>query len=289
MSNENPDAPDSPQGESDLDESAPGESATGDSAPGESAARLAREPGVSIAYHRLPGSAPGIVFLGGYASDMTGTKAVALEAFARERGQAFLRFDYQGHGQSSGDFADGTIGIWAEDALGAFDALTEGPQVLIGSSMGGWIMLLTALARRERVAGLLGLAPAPDFTEDLMWAAFDAEQRATLERDGRLEVPSDYGDEPYLVTHALIEDGRERLLLRDAIPLDCPIRLIHGMADKDVPWQTSIRIAQQVVSEDVEIELVKGAGHRLSEPDDLARLEATLEALLQRVEAVSNA
>lgn len=250
---------------------------------GESAQTLARETGASIAYHRLAGRGPGLVFLGGFMSDMTGSKALALEDYARRRGQAFLRFDYQGHGQSSGAFEEGSIGLWAEDAIAAFDALTEGPQILIGSSMGGWIMLLTALARRERVAGLVGLAPAPDFTEDLMWQVFDADKRARLERDGRIEEPSDYGEEPYVITRRLIEDGREHLLLRAPIPLDCPVRLIHGMADKDVPWQTSIRICQGLESDDVEIALVKAGGHRLSEPDDLARLTATVEGLIERV------
>ncbi len=217
-------------------------------------------------------------------SDMTGSKALAIEEHARRSGRACLRFDYQGHGASSGAFADGTIGLWAGDAIAAFDALTEGPQVLVGSSMGGWIMLLLALARPERVAGLLGIAPAPDFTEDLMWQGFDAEARATLARDGLLRQPSDYGEEPYTITRALIEEGREHLLLRSPIPLTCPVRLIHGMADKDVPWQTSVRLTETLDSEDVEIQLVKGGGHRLSEPEDLARLTRTLDALLARVE-----
>ena len=220
-------------------------------------------------------------------SDMTGSKALAIEDHARRQGRACLRFDYQGHGASSGAFADGTIGLWAGDAIAAFDALTEGPQVLVGSSMGGWIMLLLALARPERVAGLLGIAPAPDFTEDLMWQSFDAEARATLERDGLLRQPSDYGEEPYIITRALIEDGRDHLLLRAPIPLTCPVRLIHGMADKDVPWQTSVRLSEALASEDVEIQLVKAGGHRLSEPDDLARLTQTLDELLARIDGES--
>ena len=244
---------------------------------------LERPDCVAIAYHKTPGSAPGIVFLGGFMSDMTGGKALALEAFARERGRAFLRFDYQGHGGASGRFADGTIGLWAADAVAALDDLTEGPQVLVGSSMGGWIMLLAALARPDRVAGLVGIAAAPDFTEDLMWARYPEAVRDTLLRDGVYREPSDYGDEPYTITLALIEEGRQHLLLREAIPLDCPVRLIHGMADPDVPWAVSLKLAERLNAEDVEVTLVKGGGHRLSEPADLARLGAVVEGLLERL------
>ncbi len=248
-----------------------------------SPAQLARVDDSSLAYHKTAGHAPGIIFLGGFMSDMTGGKALALEDFARARGQAFLRFDYQGHGASSGRFEAGTIGLWADDAVAALDELTEGPQVLVGSSMGGWIMLLAALARPERVAGLLGIAAAPDFTEDLMWAKYPEAVRETLLREGVYREPSDYGEAPYTITLALIEDGRNHLLLRDEIPLDCPVRLIHGMADPDVPWQISQMLADALRAEDVEVTLVKGGGHRLSEPDDLARLMATLERLLQRI------
>jgi len=246
---------------------------------------LSRPGGVKLAYHRLDGGAPGIVFLGGFMSDMTGGKALALEAFARARGQAFLRFDYQGHGQSSGAFTEGSIGLWAGDALAVLDAATEGPQILVGSSMGGWIMLLTALARPERVAALVGIAAAPDFTEDLVWQAFDENVRETLRRDGVYHQPSDYGEAPYPITRQLIEDGRRHLLLRAPIAIGCPIRLIQGLADPDVPWQTALRIAERVESDDVEVILVKGGGHRLSEPADLARLGRTVEALLARIEA----
>ncbi|HEY9566540.1 MAG TPA: alpha/beta hydrolase, partial [Thalassobaculum sp.] len=199
--------------------------------------RLETAAGQSLAYHRSPGRAPGVVFLGGYASDMSGTKATALETHVRDRGHAFLRFDYRGHGQSSGRFDDGTIGRWRDDALAAFDALTEGPQILVGSSMGGWIALLLALARPDRVAGLVGIAAAPDFTEDLMWAEFDAAQRATLARDRILRQPSEYSPEPYVVTMDLIEDGRRHLLLRAPIPLSIPVRLLQGVRDPDVPYR----------------------------------------------------
>ncbi len=208
-----------------------------------SPAQLARPDGSSLAYHKTAGHAPGIIFLGGFMSDMAGGKALALEGFAQARGQAFLRFDYEGHGASSGRFEEGTIGLWAGDAVAALDALTEGPQVLVGSSMGGWIMLLAALARPERVAGLLGIAAAPDFTEDLMWTDLDEGMRETLMRDGVVQLPSDYGDEPTTISRALIEDGRDHLLLRDTIAVTCPVRLLQGMADSAVPWRTALTIA----------------------------------------------
>ena len=248
---------------------------------------LSRPDGATIAYHKTAGDktgkrAPGLVFLGGFASDMTGTKALALEAHARASGQDFLRFDYLGHGASSGQFEDGTIGRWAEDAIAVRDALTEGPQILIGSSMGGWIMLLAALARPERIAGLVGVAAAPDFTESLMWRRFTPEVRATLERDGVYYEPSEYGEEPYAITMELIVEGREHLLMDAPIPIACPVRLIHGSADPDVPWKLSLDLMERLASSDVEVTLVKGGGHRLSEPVDLARLAATVAALSDR-------
>lgn len=242
--------------------------------------RLARPQDESLAYHSTAGRAPGIIFLGGFLSDMTGTKATALEAYARERGQAFLRFDYQGHGQSSGRFEDGTIGRWAEDAVAAIDALTTGPQVLVGSSMGGWIMLLAALARPQRTAAMVGIAAAPDFTEDLMWQRFPEEVKAEIETKGVYYEPSDYAETPYPLTKHLIEEGRRHLLLRAAIPLACPVRLLHGMRDPDVPWETALRLAERLESRDVEVTLVKDGDHRLSEPADLRRLTATLDRLL---------
>lgn len=252
---------------------------------------LTRQDGATIAYHKTaadktPENAatlPGIIFLGGFMSDMTGSKAIALESFAKTRGQAFLRFDYLGHGQSSGQFEDGTIGRWAEDAIAVIDQLTEGPQVLVGSSMGGWIMLLAALARPERTAGLVGIAAAPDFTEDLMWNAFSPAIKNTLVCDGVYYEPSQYDEGPYPITLGLIEDGRNHLLLRKPIPITCPVRLIQGMADPDVPWQTAIRLAKQLQSTDVEINFVKAGGHRLSEPEDLARMTTTVADLCAKV------
>ena len=241
--------------------------------------RLARGDESNIAYHASPGKSPGVVFLGGFMSDMTGTKAVALEAHCRVQARAFVRFDYQGHGASSGEFLDGTIGRWAADAIDVLDTLTDGPQVLVGSSMGGWIMLLAALARPDRVSGLLGISPAPDFTEDLMWRDFNAETRDALLRDGVVELPSDYDDGPYLIARGLIEEARAHLQLRASIALTCPVRLIQGMADDAVPWETSVRLAEALQSTDVTVSLIKHAGHRLSEPSEIARITAALDEL----------
>jgi pimeloyl-ACP methyl ester carboxylesterase len=245
---------------------------------------LTRDDGGAIAYHRIPGKTPGVIFLTGFKSDMTGSKALALEDFCRDRGQAFLRFDYTGHGGSSGAFEDGTIGQWAMDAVFALDHLTEGPQILVGSSMGGWIMLLAALARPDRIAGLVGTAAAPDFTEDLMRGAFSPEQIEQLKKQGFAEVPNCYEDEePYKITQALLDDGRNQSLLGAEIALDCPVRLIHGDRDEDVPWQTSLRIAETIRSNDVETQIIKGGDHRLSEPRDLDRLCGTLGRLLDQL------
>ena len=240
---------------------------------------LTRETGASIAYHMLPGKSPGIVFMTGFMSDMTGTKALALEELCRDRGHAFLRFDYQGHGASSGNFADGTIGLWAEDALAAFDALTEGPQVIVGSSMGGWIMLLTALARPQRIAGLLGIAAAPDFTEDLLAQSLTEEQLQIIGSNGSITIPSEYGD-PYTITKALLDDGTNHLVMRTEIALDCPVRLLHGLEDSSVPWQRSLTLQERLRSDDVDVTLIKGGDHRLSRDQDLKKLQKTAASLL---------
>ena len=245
----------------------------------ETTGRLDRGDGAELAWARLDGHGPTVVFLTGFRSDMTGDKATMLARFCAERGQAMLRFDYAGHGASGGRFEDGTIGRWTGDALAVIDRLTEGPVVLVGSSMGGWIALLCALARSHRVAGLIGIAAAPDFTELLMWQAMTGEERTSLMRDGVLHVPSQYG-EPYPVTRALIEEGRTHLLLSGPIALDCPVRLLHGQADPDVPWETSLRIAERLSGADVQVILVKDGDHRLSRPQDLALLRRTLLPLL---------
>ena len=210
---------------------------------------------------------------------MTGDKATALAAFAATRGQAMLRFDYSGHGTSGGAFTEGTTGTWAADALSVIDRLTEGPLLLVGSSMGGWLALLTARARPERVAALVGIAAAPDFTEALMWESMTFEERATLMRDGVLHIPSQYG-EPTPITRALIEDGRRHLLLGSPIAFDGPVRLLHGQADPDVPWEMALRIADALATPDVTVTLVKDGDHRLSRPQDLALLCRTVGALL---------
>jgi pimeloyl-ACP methyl ester carboxylesterase len=241
---------------------------------------IEREDGATIAYHRIPGKLPGVVFLTGYMSDMTGGKALSLEHFCRARGLAYLRFDYFGHGASSGTFTNASIGRWADDAVFALDHLTEGPQVLVGSSLGGWIMTLAAMRRPERIVGLLGIAVAPDFTEHLVDMLLTTDERAILERVGVVQIANPDGREPTPVTKSIIEEGRNHLVLHDEIPLDCPVRLIHGMRDADVPWQTSVRLAECLRSAHVEITLVKEAAHRLSEPEDLERLCKTLETLL---------
>jgi pimeloyl-ACP methyl ester carboxylesterase len=215
-----------------------------------------------LAYHRVPGEAPGILFCGGYTSDMTGTKALALEAFCREQGRAFTRFDYSGHGASSGEFADGTIGAWANDALAIADRATEGPLVVVGSSMGGWIMLLVALARPQRVRGLVGIAAAPDFTEDLLLVRATPAQRRAFADHGYWMQPSGYGGDPYPVTRRFIEEARRHLVLRDPIPLACPVHLLHGQRDPDVPWQTALNLAERLESEEVTVELIKAGDHR---------------------------
>lgn len=235
--------------------------------------------GRRLAYVKSEGRGPGIVFLGGFKSDMTGTKAQFLEAWAREQGRAFLRFDYSGHGQSSGDFLEGSIGDWAEDAQAAIAALTEGPQVLVGSSMGGWIALLVCKAMPERIAVLVGIAAAPDFTEDSMWDGFDAEQRAALARDGQIALPSEYDDGPYIITRRLIDDGRAHLVLRTPLPLPFPVRLLQGSADVDVPPSVALRLFDHADCPDLQLALVKGADHRFSEPENLALLARTLQDL----------
>jgi len=241
---------------------------------------LPRHDGATIAYHQLAGRAPGVVFLGGFRSDMNGTKALFLEEYCGRHGHAYVRFDYFGHGASSGDIALGTIGRWVEDAVEVIDALTDGRQILIGSSMGGWIMLLAALARIQRIRALVGIAAAPDFTEDLVWSRLNAAQRNELRENGAVTLPSRYDPAGYTYELRLFEDGRHHLLMRAEIPLLCPVRLLHGMLDDAVPWQTSLRLAEQLSSRDVAVTLVKEGDHRMSSGADLARLAATLDELL---------
>lgn len=241
--------------------------------------RLDRHNGTELAWICLAGAEPTVVFLPGFRSDMTGDKATALATFCAAKGIGMLRFDYSGHGASSGSFTEGTIGAWAADALAAIDALTTGRLILVGSSMGGWIALLTALARPDRVAALVGIAAAPDFTQRLMWDSMAPSERATLQRDGVLHVPSQYG-EPTPITLKLIEDGANHLLLGGPIPINCPVRLLHGQADPDVPWEFALRIAERVHSPDTNVILIKDGDHRLSRPQDLTLLCRTVASLL---------
>lgn len=230
------------------------------------------------------GAGPGLVWLGGFKSDQTSGKAVALDHWAGGRGCACLRFDYSGHGASDGRFEDGTIGLWLDDALAAIRALSAGPQVLVGSSMGAWIALLAARAlagagEADRIAGLVLVAPAVDFTEALMWERFGPEVRREIEENGRWMRPSPYGPEPYPVTRALIEDGRDHLLLGGPIRSHGPVHILQGMRDEDVPWAHAMRLVEHLASDPVSITLIKDGDHRLSRDEDVARLIAAVDLL----------
>jgi pimeloyl-ACP methyl ester carboxylesterase len=231
--------------------------------------------GRRLAVQRQEGQGPHVVFLGGFRSDMTGTKAAWLHDWAREQGRAFLRFDYSGHGQSEGAFEDGTISRWRQDAEAVLD-LAPGPVVLVGSSMGGWISLLLARDLPHRVAGLVTIAAAPDFTEDAYWAAATGALRERLMRDGVIHVPSDYGA-PYPITRRLIEDGRDNLVLRTPLTLPMPIRMLQGTADREVPVATAIRLLDHVAGDDVRLTLVKDADHRFSSPRCLKLIARAIE------------
>ena len=237
--------------------------------------------GRRLAYHRSEGAGPTIVFLGGLKSDMEGTKAVHLEAWARARGQGFLRFDYSGHGESSGAFTDGCIGDWHEDTLAAVSALTDGPLIVVGSSMGGWQALLLAREMPGRIAGMVTIAAAPDFTEDGYWASFSDKQKAALETVGHVELPSDYM-EPYVITKRMIEDGRTRLVLRAPLDLPFPVRFLQGTADTAVSVETAVRLLEHATGSDMRLLLVKDADHRFSDEPCLGTIEqAVLDVMGQ--------
>lgn len=240
---------------------------------------LETQSGRRIAYVKTEGQGPGVVFLGGFMSDMEGSKALALEAWAKRQGHAFLRFDYSGHGQSSEEFTEGCIGDWAEDARAAIMTLTDGPQVLVGSSMGGWISALIIRALPEKVAGFIGIAAAPDFTEDSMWRDFSDDQRAELMEKGLVYLPSDY-DMPYPITRRLIEDGRDNLVLRRPLVMPFPVRLLQGTEDDAVERQVALNLFDHIEGDDVRLSFVKGADHSFSTPDCLMQIEATLDELL---------
>jgi pimeloyl-ACP methyl ester carboxylesterase len=233
----------------------------------------------AIAMRALEGTPPGLFWLGGYKSDMKGTKAVALADWAARQHRACVRFDYSGHGESEGAFTDGTIGRWLDESIAVFDACCHGPQILIGSSMGGWLALLMVRALRQRrpsraasVAGLVLIAPAVDFTEELMWKRFTPEIKRELETNGVWARPSQYAAEPYLVTRTLIEEGRNHLLLGGMIECGCPVRILQGVADPDVPWQHAKALVARLACDDVVLTLVKDGDHRLSRPEDIERL-----------------
>ncbi|SFS40436.1 Pimeloyl-ACP methyl ester carboxylesterase [Sulfitobacter marinus] len=237
--------------------------------------------GRTLAYHLTHGRGPCVVFLGGLKSDMQGTKAVFLEEWARREGRAFLRFDYSGHGESSGDFTDGCIGDWAQDTLAAVTALTKGKIVPVGSSMGGWQSLLLCRAMPERIAGLVTIAAAPDFTEDGYWASFTDAQKQRLETEGRVELPSDYM-EPYIITRRMIEDGREQLVLRSALDLPFPVRFLQGTADTAVSVATAVKLLEHATGPDMQLQLVKDADHRFSDDRCLGLMQASLQEVLDK-------
>ena len=246
--------------------------------------KLVRDDGETIAYLRRAGKEPQVLWLGGFKSDMNATKAQALDNWAVRRGQAYLRFDFYGHGRSSGDFRKGTISRWRDDALAVLDKLCANPQILVGSSMGAWIALLAAQARPEKVAGLLLLAPAVDFTERLIWARMSSEIRRELMEAGEWLRPSAYEEGPYPITRALIEDGRKNLILDAPIGIECPIHILHGMQDPDVPWQDAIHLIERFQG-DPTLMLVKDGNHRLSRPADIKRIEHALNRLVAELGA----
>lgn len=239
------------------------------------AAILQSPHGRDLAYHKTEGAGPCIVFLGGLKSDMEGTKAIYLEAWAQARGRAYLRFDYSGHGESSGTFEDGAIGDWHQDTLAVIDALTKGPLIVVGSSMGGWQALLLARARPDRIAGLVTIAAAPDFTEDGYWASFSETEKRALNTVGRVERPSDYM-EPYIITKRMIEDGRQHLVLRDPLHLPFPVRCLQGTADTAVSTQTAVRLLGHAECADMRLVLVKDADHRFSDDTCLQLIETAI-------------
>ncbi len=246
----------------------------------EIASFLDRSEGERIAFRRWDGRGPAVVWLGGFNSDMTGTKAQALADWAKAEGRSFLRFDYFGHGASSGDFAEGTITRWRLDALAVLDELVEGEAVLAGSSMGGWIACLAAMARPERIKALVLVAPAPDFTEKLMWPRLPAEAKRQIEEEGVWLRPSAYEPEPMPITRALIEDGARWSILGQALPLRMPVRVIQGGQDEDVPWAHALELFNAMESEDAVFTLVKDGDHRLSRARDIARIIAAVEEVL---------
>ena len=237
---------------------------------------LPRPDGERLAWRRVAGAGPTVVWLSGYRSDMTGTKAEALADWAQEKGRGYLRFDYFGHGESSGDFVRGSITRWREDALAVIDEMTEGPLVLVGSSMGGWIGCLAALARPQRLHAMVLIAPAPDFTSKLMPTRFPPEALLAIQETGVWMQPSEYGD-PNPITKLLLEDGARWSILDSAVPIEAPVRILQGGEDPDVPWRHALELAQAIKSQDLVFSLIKDGDHRLSRPQDIARLVAAVD------------
>jgi pimeloyl-ACP methyl ester carboxylesterase len=234
-----------------------------------------------IAVRIRDGASPGVLWLGGFKSDMKGTKAAALDAWAADQCRSCIRFDYSGHGESGGSFADGTIGRWLEESLAVFRTFARGPQIVVGSSMGGWIALLLARALKQEhsgatMAGLVLIAPAVDFTEELMWKRFPPEVKRQIETEGSWHRPSQYSEEPYPITRELIEEGRYHLLLGSLIEIGCPVRILQGVQDPDVPWRHAVELSSRLAHDDVVLTLVKDGDHRLSRPEDIERLLAAV-------------
>ena len=239
--------------------------------------RLTRPDGETLALRRIEGSGPTVVWIGGFRSDMEGTKALALDAAARERGWSYLRYDHFAHGQSSGQWRQATIGRWREDAVALIDSL-DGPVIPVGSSMGGWVALLLALARPDRLAGLVLVNPAPDFTEDLMWPGLADHERQAILREGEtLVVEEGLGE--YVLTRRMFEEARDWLVLRGALPIAAPIHILQGRADEVVPWRRQISLVERLTGGDVRLDLIEGGDHRLSSSADLARLVEAVEAM----------
>lgn len=239
--------------------------------------------GQSLAYQQQEGTGPVIVFLAGHGSDMFGSKAEALSQHCVTTGHAFIRFDYAGHGMSEGEMMQETISSWTDDALTIIDKLTDGPVMLVGSSLGGWIMLNVALARPDRVAGCIGIAAAPDFTETLIWDQLLPEQQQKMAQEGQIALPNPYADEDVIYPYQLIVDGRTHLLLNKPLPITCPLILHQGMADHEVPWQTASQIALAAASEDVRINFVKSSGHRFSSDEEIAMLISSVDEMRQKI------
>lgn len=243
---------------------------------------ITNDDGLALAYQKREGTGPTIVFLAGHGSDMLGSKAEALAQKCEAEKLSFIRFDYSGHGQSDGQFLEGTISSWTKDALCIIDQCTTGSVILVGSSLGGWIMMNVAIKRAARVVGCIGIAAAPDFTETLIWQSLSQEQKDIMAKTGQIALPNPYADEDVIYPYRLITDGRQNLLLNQEVAIDCPMILHQGMEDHEVPWQTACDIAQAVRSDDVRVNLLKSSGHRFSQDHELAMILESVDEMLRR-------